>query len=167
MALEHRYFCRNSLPRIFTTDESIRDRTSDTLWILALYQVLDATNGACRGILQGAGEQSVAAVICFIAYYLIGIPLGLVLTFLNFKNNALYHKLSGLWVGVSLGLLVSLTLSLLHMSRLDLNRLVERAKRRCSRDACQALLDDVAGEGGGDDKVMCWCLRKKMCAIYL
>ena len=72
---------------------------------------------------------------------------------LNFKNNALYHKLSGLWVGVSLGLFVSLTLSLLHMSRLDLNRLVERAKRRCSRDACQALLDDVAGEGGGDDEL--------------
>ena len=149
------YFCRNSLPRIFTTDESIRDRTSDTLWILALYQVLDATNGACRGILQGAGEQSIAAVICFIAYYLIGIPLGLILTFLNFKNNALYHKLSGLWVGVSLGLFVSLTLSLLHMSRLDLNRLVERAKRRCSRDACQALLDDVAGEGAGDDEIKC------------
>ena len=146
------YFCRDSLPRVFTTDDSIRDRTSDTLWILALYQVLDATNGACRGILQGAGEQSVAAIICFVAYYLIGIPLGLILTF-TFKSSALHHKLSGLWVGVSLGLFVSLALSLLHMSRLDLNSLVERAKKRAARDASVALLDDVAGGGGDDDDV--------------
>lgn len=93
-----------------------------------------------------------AAVICFVAYYVVGIPLGLILTF-YFDSNALYHKLSGLWVGVSLGLLISLAMSLVYMYRLDLDMLVERAKERATKDSKSvALLDEVSSVDEGEEE---------------
>merc|ERR1719450_664335 len=68
------YFTRDVIPRLFVADEGIQQLASDTVWMLALYQVFDACTGVFQGIFRGSGQQVVAAIIVFIAYWVIGLP---------------------------------------------------------------------------------------------
>ena len=68
----------------------------------------------CVSVFFKAGEQSVAAVICFIAYYLLNTT-GFDFDLFEFQEQCFVPPLSGLWVGVSGKFFVSLTLSLLHV----------------------------------------------------
>lgn len=53
--------------------------------ISSLFQFFDCTNGVCSGILRGVGKQSLGASTNLIAYYGIGMPTAVLLTFkLNF-----------------------------------------------------------------------------------
>ena len=91
---------RQSLPLLFTHDEDIADYCSQLLLIAAAFQLPDSINATVQGIFRGSGRQNVGAVLNFVAYYVVGLPLGAVLAF------ALGQGLRGLWIGVSVGLLV-------------------------------------------------------------
>ena len=55
------------------------------------------------GVLRGSGRQYIGAIVNFIAYYIIGIPLAIVL---GFKTTL---GIIGIWIGMAIGnlLLVS------------------------------------------------------------
>jgi MATE family multidrug resistance protein len=57
--------------------------------LLAFYQVFDAINAYAQGIFRGSGRQSEGAIINFICYYLIGLPLA---AFFGFRRKW------GLWL---------------------------------------------------------------------
>ena len=47
--------------------------------------------------MRGSGRQYIGAIVSFVSYYIIGLPLGVTLAF---KTDL---KLTGLWTGVVLG----------------------------------------------------------------
>ena len=49
------------------------------------------------GVLRGSGRQYIGAIVNFIAYYVIGIPLAVVL---GYKANL---SVFGIWIGMAIG----------------------------------------------------------------
>ncbi len=80
---------------IFSQDPKIVQMVSYVLPIAAIYQFGDAVNSAIGGVLRGCGRQKVGAKLNLIGYYIIGLPVALVLAF---KFNL---GLNGLWAGLA------------------------------------------------------------------
>ena len=49
------------------------------------------------GVLRGSGRQYIGAIVNFIAYYIIGIPLAVLL---GFKTSL---SIRGIWIGMAIG----------------------------------------------------------------
>jgi len=48
---------------------------------VAAFQLMDGLSGAMSGVLRGAGKPGLGAYINIAAYYVIGLPVGLFVTF--------------------------------------------------------------------------------------
>ena len=59
--------------------------------LLVLFQVV------ISGILKGSGRQYIGAIVNFVAYYIIGIPLAVVI---GFKTHL---GVIGIWIGMTIG----------------------------------------------------------------
>jgi MATE family multidrug resistance protein len=90
---------RNVLPWLFTTDFDIVRKAEHVLLIVAMYQFPDAINACAQGILRGSGRQALSAKFNFVAFYIIGLPLGYIL------GITLNLGIEGLWLGMTLGLI--------------------------------------------------------------
>mmetsp|Transcript_11264 Transcript_11264/g.16552 ORF Transcript_11264/g.16552 Transcript_11264/m.16552 type:complete len:550 (+) Transcript_11264:55-1704(+) len=117
---------RTSLPALFTHDQEIIDYCSKLLYIAAAFQVPDAVNGVIQGIFKGTGRQSFGAYLNFAAYYIVGIPIGVLLAF------HLEQGVMGLWVGMTIGLFIVGTVGMVLVYRSDWPALVEETIARLS-----------------------------------
>jgi len=100
---------------------SIANRVSDKpevtillakiMGICAIYQIPDGICTVCSGILRGCGKQRIGAASALIAYYVIGLPVGLSLAF----HTSL--GLAGAWYGIVLGLGLSMSFLLYFVMR--------------------------------------------------
>ena len=115
---------REELPGFFTNDPEIDAYTSDLLIIAATFQLPDAINGTIQGIFRGSGRQTLGAWLNFVAYYLCGIPFGVLLAF-HFDQG-----LWGLWVGMTIGLVVVGVVGLWIVCTSKWKQLAEDAIRR-------------------------------------
>ena len=86
------------MPWFFTTDLDIIHQSEQLLLISAMYQIPDALNACAQGI-RGSGRQGLSAKFNFVAFYIIGLPLGYVL------GIQLGYGVVGLWLGMTVGLL--------------------------------------------------------------
>lgn len=84
---------RDHFAKIFNDDPKVVRLTSDILPFVALFQIADAMNGCCGGVLRGMGRQHLGAAVNVVSYYLFALPLGI---FLAFQQG---WGLKGLWVG--------------------------------------------------------------------
>eukprot|EP00566_Odontella_aurita_P009144 CAMPEP_0113527724 /NCGR_PEP_ID=MMETSP0015_2-20120614/1452_1 /TAXON_ID=2838 /ORGANISM="Odontella" /LENGTH=516 /DNA_ID=CAMNT_0000426185 /DNA_START=130 /DNA_END=1677 /DNA_ORIENTATION=- /assembly_acc=CAM_ASM_000160 len=71
----------NILPSLFTHNDDIGILASELIFVGAAFQVPDAINGAIQGVFRGQGRQNLGAKLNFVAYYLLGIPVGAALAF--------------------------------------------------------------------------------------
>lgn len=83
--------------QLLTTDPDVTKTTNHLLPFLAIFIMMDGLQGVCSGILRGAGKQSFGAVLGFLTYYFLGLPMAWFLTF-NCKFGV-----SGLVIGISTG----------------------------------------------------------------
>jgi MATE family multidrug resistance protein len=82
-------FVRNSWGSVWTDDEVVIELVADILPIAAVYQLSDALAGnsplnnlvIAGGVLRGVGKQRYGAVFNLIGYYLIAVPISLLLAF--------------------------------------------------------------------------------------
>lgn len=119
---------RHTLPHLFTEDEEIDDYTSDLLIVAAVFQLPDAVNGAVQGIFRGSGRQRRGAILNFVAYYVAGIPIGIVLAF-RWELGLL-----GLWVGMTIGLCIVGLTGTFMILRSDWLTLAANANQRLGRE---------------------------------
>ncbi|MBC7914888.1 MAG: MATE family efflux transporter [Pyrinomonadaceae bacterium] len=107
------------LPLMYTTDSAVILIASQLLVIAGLFQLFDGAQVVGLGILRGMGDVNIPTLITFIAYWIIGLPVAYLLG-IEFKLGA-----NGVWLGLTLGLLVSAvllfiryrqTLKTLHLS---------------------------------------------------
>src|SRR5579859_2687744 len=95
------------LIELFTHDPRVLAVGPSLLWIAAAFQVFDGVQTVCTGALRGLGETRAPMFANLIGYWILGLPLGLILCFV------LTWGIYGMWIGLTLALIViSVTLLL-------------------------------------------------------
>ena len=117
---------RARLPYLFTTDEDLIKKAKDLFIIVAIYQLPDAVNGVEQGIFRAIGKQSLCATLNFIAYYIVGIPLGYALAFIFGMG------VEGLWLGMTVGLIFVSIANTIILFRSDWQALSLDTRKRLS-----------------------------------
>jgi MATE family multidrug resistance protein len=91
----------HALPWIATSDKVVIAIAAQLLILAALFQLFDGTQVVGLGILRGMGDVNVPTFITFLAYWVVGLPVGYLL---GIKLNL---GVQGVWYGLVLGLAVS------------------------------------------------------------
>ncbi len=89
------------LPYIFTTDKEVITIAVQLFIIAGFFQLFDGTQVVGLGVLRGLGDVNIPTVITFLAYWVIGIPLG------YFLGIYLGIGINGIWYGLTFALLTS------------------------------------------------------------
>ncbi|MCW9066793.1 MAG: MATE family efflux transporter, partial [Ignavibacteriaceae bacterium] len=92
---------RNFLPTLYVNDQEVISYASSLLIIAALFQISDGTQAVGIGILRGLTDVKIPTAITFVAYWIVGLPVGYLLGF-TYKMGV-----QGVWYG----LLIALTTS--------------------------------------------------------
>ena len=85
--------------------------TGKIAYIAALFQLADGAQAAAGGVFRGMGRQRTVAWRNFLGFWVFGIPVGAVLTFVAGAG------LAGLWWGLVVGLSAAATISVVDISR--------------------------------------------------
>jgi len=101
---------RNYLPALYVDDKSVITIASSLLVIAALFQLSDGTQAVGLGILRGLTDVKIPTAITFIAYWLVGLPVGYLLAF------TLELGVQGVWYGLLFGLTTSAVLLTLRFN---------------------------------------------------
>jgi MATE family multidrug resistance protein len=117
---------REYLASIFTNDEDLLNKCRSLFIIVALFQLPDAINGVEQGVFRASGRQSLSAKLNFVAYYVIGLPLGYYLAL------PLELGVEGLWIGIFVGMLVISSTNSIVIMRSDWAALATAARSRLS-----------------------------------
>lgn len=88
------------LARAFTPDPSVVRLGGTLLLVAAAFQLFDGLQVVTTGALRGAGDTRTPMIANFVAYWLIGLPLGYLLAF------PLHWGALGLWIGLCCGLML-------------------------------------------------------------
>jgi MATE family, multidrug efflux pump len=97
------------LAHIYTNDAEVIAMASALLPIAALFQIFDGIQAVGCGVLRGVAGTLSAAVINLVGYWVLGLPVGLYLTF----RAGLGPR--GLWLGLTFGLMVVAVLLVLRI----------------------------------------------------
>lgn len=119
------FLLRHQLPRLITNDEYVQSLAATAMTTVAVFEIIDSLNVGMNGVLRGLGRQSFAGVIVFPVNYLFAVPLAI---WLELGTPDL--KLHGPWIGLGLGLVVSVTINCTYMKWLRWQDCVESAKSR-------------------------------------
>ncbi len=92
---------RNPLLRVFTTDPQVISIGASILLVAAVFQLFDGLQIVATGALRGAGDTRTPMVWTLISYWMLGLPVGYFLCF------PVGWGVVGLWVGLSVGLIVA------------------------------------------------------------
>ena len=84
--------------RAFTTDVRVIGIGTRLLMIAAAFQLFDGTQAIATGVLRGLGDTRTPMVMNVIGHWVLGLPVGYALCF------QFGWGVSGLWVGLSIGL---------------------------------------------------------------
>ncbi|MEW5979531.1 MAG: MATE family efflux transporter [Acidobacteriota bacterium] len=86
--------------RVFTTDQTVIDTGVILLFVAAFFQLFDGLQVVATGVLRGAGDTRTPMLWNLVGHWFLGLPVGYALCFV------LKQGVVGLWVGLSLGLIV-------------------------------------------------------------
>jgi MATE family multidrug resistance protein len=104
------------LIELYTRDPEVLAVGPGLLWVAAAFQVFDGIQTVCTGALRGLGETRAPMLANFVGYWVLGLPLGLMLCFV------LRWGIYGMWIGLTLALVV-IACALLYRWQRDSMRL--------------------------------------------
>lgn len=67
---------REPIAHLYSHDQEVVDLAMHLMYLLGAYQIVDALQMAGIGVLRGYNDTRVISLICFAAYWIIGLPLG-------------------------------------------------------------------------------------------
>ncbi|KAJ2727191.1 ethionine resistance protein [Coemansia sp. Benny D115] len=141
---------------VYSDDPRIIARVALIMPACAVFQMFDAVNSVGSGVLRSLGKQDSGALINFTAYYVLGFPLGLFLTY-----GRLHVGVLGLWCGICAGvaLAVLLQICICLATRWDdeVRRCIARVSKDqdtldCSTPSGSESGDEAGDRDGGDDR---------------
>jgi multidrug resistance protein, MATE family len=86
---------------LFSRDTEVLAVGTSLLFLAAVFQLFDGIQGVITGTLRGLGNTRTAMTVNLVAHWLIGLPVSYLLCFV------IGWGVYGLWVGLSLGLIVT------------------------------------------------------------
>ncbi|KAM5575538.1 hypothetical protein ABKV19_014479 [Rosa sericea] len=108
----------------YSSEKEVVNYAAEILILVAISHFVDGPQSVLSGIIRGSGQQKIGAYVNLGAYYLIGIPTGVLFAF----NLHIGGK--GLWIGIILALCVlSLFLAIIVL-RTDWDKEVKKASDR-------------------------------------
>ncbi|MGF2687946.1 MATE family efflux transporter [Marinobacter sp. DUT-3] len=87
---------------LYTSDAAVREVTVSLLVFAALFQIADVIQVTCISALRGYKDTAIPMFIMLFSFWLVGLPLGYVLTFTDWLVPAM--GAAGFWVGLTGGL---------------------------------------------------------------
>lgn len=115
---------RDTYPRLYSQDERVIAVASSLTYVYAFYQTLTSLNFCLGGILNGCGRQQISANIGIVAWYIVGLPGGALLCF------TVGLEIVGLWLGLSLGLMLSVAVLSCTVARQNWDAQAKKAAQR-------------------------------------
>ena len=88
------------LVRLFSDDPDVLRVGTSLLLLAAVFQLFDGIQGVITGTLRGLGDTRTPMIVNLLAHWLVGLPISYTLCFL------IGWGVYGLWVGLSLGLII-------------------------------------------------------------
>ncbi|XP_065198338.1 multidrug and toxin extrusion protein 1-like [Sycon ciliatum] len=138
------FFCclywatRYYAPYIFSSCELVVKGFVSLMSILTITVFSDFLKAMYSGIFRGVGRQRHGAIMNFVSYYIVALPLGIPLAF----YTGLSYK--GLWLGVGIGTLVQVVIAVSLIYRFDWDEESLKAQRRVGVET-PVLLERVGG----------------------
>jgi MATE family multidrug resistance protein len=90
---------RHQLPELFNKNTQVLELAGLLLLFAAIFQISDSTQAIGAGLLRGIKDVRMPTLLIGIAYWVIGLPSGYILSF-TFEMGA-----PGIWTGLILGLM--------------------------------------------------------------
>ncbi|NXG35863.1 S47A2 protein, partial [Dromaius novaehollandiae] len=115
---------KDVLGYIFTSDKEIIALVAWVMPVYVVFHLFEAMCGACSGVLRGIGKQKFGAILNAIAYYGVGLPLGVVLLFVA-KIGVI-----GLWLSMLVCVSILCSCFVAYIIRMDWKRAAEEAQLR-------------------------------------
>ncbi|CAA2993457.1 DETOXIFICATION 21-like [Olea europaea subsp. europaea] len=128
-------FFRGRLAYIFTKSQDVAVAVANLSPLLALSILMNSVQPVLSGVAIGAGQQSTVAYVNIGSYYLIGIPIGVVLGYV------IKLQVQGVWIGMLFGTLVQTIILIILTYRTDWDKQVSVAQRRVNRWLVEAETD--------------------------
>ncbi len=94
---------RYALPELYINDPDVIAIAAPLLIIAGLFQLSDGMQVVCAGALRGLQDVKIPSLLIFVAYWIIGLPLGYWIGF------TLGYGPNGIWVGLLIGLTITAT----------------------------------------------------------
>jgi MATE family multidrug resistance protein len=104
--------CRYAMPAWYVADIDVINIAAPLLIIAGFFQLSDGIQVVCIGALRGIRDVKIPSVLIFVAYWIIGLPLGY---WLGFK---LGWGANGIWIGLLIGLTLTAIAMLVRFKRL-------------------------------------------------
>ncbi|KAK4404665.1 protein DETOXIFICATION 21 [Sesamum angolense] len=120
-------FFRERLAYIFTRDHDVAVEVGHLSPLLAFTILLNSIQPVLSGVAVGAGWQSVVVYVNLGSYYLIGIPIGVLLGYV------IKLQVEGVWIGMLIGTLIQTIILLVITQRTDWDKQVAIARKRVNR----------------------------------
>ncbi|XP_058753757.1 protein DETOXIFICATION 12-like [Vicia villosa] len=121
--------CRYVLGYAFTHDNALVHYVAIMTPFLCASIFTDSLQGVLSGAAKGSGWQRVGAYVNLVAFYLLGIPVGVVLGFV------VHFKAKGLWMGIVCGSIVQTIFLSIINARTDWKKQAIMARERVFHDA--------------------------------
>ncbi|GAO16586.1 hypothetical protein UVI_02019760 [Ustilaginoidea virens] len=115
---------RFRLPLLFTDDPGVIEIVARVLPLVAVMQVFDGLGAGAHGLLRGIGKQSIGGPVNLVSYYVVSLPISLALSL------GLGWKLEGLWVGITVGLVLVSSIEYVYLLKTDWHKAAREAAAR-------------------------------------
>ncbi|XP_059667454.1 protein DETOXIFICATION 24-like [Cornus florida] len=119
-------FGRN-LAYLFTSEDEVAAEVSSLSALLALTILFNGIQPVLTGIAIGAGLQTMVAYVNLFCYYVIGVPIGVLLGYVADL------KVKGIWIGLICGVVAQTLVLGFLILRVDWNEQVKKASDRLNR----------------------------------
>ncbi len=113
---------RNFLPTIYIENIEVINIAAPLIVIAGLFQLSDGAQVVCTGALRGLQDVKVPSLLIFVAYWIIGLPLGYYLGFVAGYGS------SGIWYGLLIGLTIT-AIAMFVRFRMLLKKLMAQPQR--------------------------------------
>ncbi|KAK5785695.1 protein DETOXIFICATION 25-like isoform X1 [Gossypium arboreum] len=119
--------CWHQISYLFTSDEQVAQVISSLSDLLALSVLFNSFQAILTGVAIGAGFQSMVAIVNLGCYYIVGLPIGVVLGYV------LNLQVTGLWIGLLSGVAFQIVILGFIVWRINWDEQVEKASQRLNR----------------------------------
>ncbi|CAD5114548.1 DgyrCDS3666 [Dimorphilus gyrociliatus] len=118
------YMLKDYIPKAFTSNQETANYTASMMYLVCIFILLEGVGGVGIGIIRGTGRQGLGAILIFTAYYVLALPIGIVLMF---KTKL---ALLGLWLGYIIGIFAEDLFVLIFVAKLNFEKEAAKAAER-------------------------------------